>query len=278
MTLAEGSRVCGVPGEQAGPTGHEAHLDPPSVYLQGVSAVNGSTSEPDLTWDEIVNLLDELGLLAPTPTVEVAQVEPVVAVPVADAQDLADLVVPSDELVSAADIKRRPGWTEAGIRKFLGSPDEFQPNPHRARGAPMRMYRLPRVEVAESQPEFVIWMAGAEERSASARRSSERAREAALRLATEWVPVLPDDHELVALALDDHHNRQMCTTDADDYILGDPGDDPAVVQEAIMTFVWRRSGAERIVESVPPQHRPALRAAMRDRLRRIVGGGAACNP
>ena len=48
----------------------------------------------------------------------------------------------------------RRGWTEAGIRRFLISPDKTVPNPHYSSGADMKLYLLSRVESIEQSTEY----------------------------------------------------------------------------------------------------------------------------
>lgn len=46
------------------------------------------------------------------------------------------------------------GWTEAGIKRFLKSPDKTASNPHYRSGADMKLYLLSRVESIESSAEY----------------------------------------------------------------------------------------------------------------------------
>lgn len=55
--------------------------------------------------------------------------------------------------VSTAGLKRR-GWTDGLIRSLLVVHDRTARNPKFRRAAPMRLYRLARVEAAERTPEF----------------------------------------------------------------------------------------------------------------------------
>ncbi len=57
------------------------------------------------------------------------------------------------ECVGAVGLKER-GWTEAMIRDLLGKPDTLRDNPHYKSAAPMRLWRLQRVEAVEATPEF----------------------------------------------------------------------------------------------------------------------------
>jgi hypothetical protein len=56
-------------------------------------------------------------------------------------------------LISASDLKRQRGWTDALVTTLLGAPDALCPNPHGWR-APMRWFREDRVLDAEHAPGF----------------------------------------------------------------------------------------------------------------------------
>jgi hypothetical protein len=56
-------------------------------------------------------------------------------------------------LISASDLKRQRGWTEALVSALLGAPDALCPNPHGFR-PPMRWYREDRVADAEAGEAF----------------------------------------------------------------------------------------------------------------------------
>ncbi len=54
-----------------------------------------------------------------------------------------------------SELKRR-GWTDSLIRKYLPEPDGIEANPHHPGGAPMRIYRIQRVEAIEHQYQIGI--------------------------------------------------------------------------------------------------------------------------
>ena len=60
---------------------------------------------------------------------------------------------PAHRLISAGDLKRQRGWTEALVSALLGAPDALCPNPHGFR-PPMRLYREDRVVDAEAGEAF----------------------------------------------------------------------------------------------------------------------------
>ena len=68
---------------------------------------------------------------------------------------------------------RERGWTEAMIRGLLGAPDLTVDNPHYKTAAPMRLWRLQRVEAAEASPEFASRRKRAERQCAAAARGAE---------------------------------------------------------------------------------------------------------
>jgi hypothetical protein len=55
--------------------------------------------------------------------------------------------------IGAPGLKER-GWTEAMIRDLLGEPDLHVDNPNYKSAAPMRLWRLQKVEAIEALPEF----------------------------------------------------------------------------------------------------------------------------
>ncbi|HEY6759119.1 MAG TPA: hypothetical protein VI318_06495 [Baekduia sp.] len=65
---------------------------------------------------------------------------------------------PAFRLVRASDLKRQRGWSEGLVASLLGAPDALSPNPHGWR-APMRWFRVDRVEDAERSAEFAARVA-----------------------------------------------------------------------------------------------------------------------
>lgn len=60
-------------------------------------------------------------------------------------------------------------WTDRMIRDYLGEPDKVAPNPHYRNGAPMRLYRLDRVEAIEATLDTDAMRVDRERRSAAAK-------------------------------------------------------------------------------------------------------------
>ncbi|MGA5096124.1 hypothetical protein ACPCAC_02015 [Streptomyces lavendulocolor] len=89
---------------------------------------------------------------------------------------------------------RQRGWTDAMVRELLGAPDVQGRDPRRWSVAPVRLYRLARVEALERTPEFAACAASAGRSAAAARAGAERRRQAvlaAIRAEPIQVPVLP---------------------------------------------------------------------------------------
>lgn len=103
------------------------------------------------------------------------------------------------------------GWTEAGITRFLGEPDERKQHPFYKSQPPARLYLIARVEAAEATDEWQQWRAEAEVRQERGRKQAE-ARKAALveRVASRRidVPVLAHD-DLARLAVEHRNMVQM---------------------------------------------------------------------
>ncbi|MBB6171646.1 hypothetical protein HNR23_001706 [Nocardiopsis mwathae] len=69
---------------------------------------------------------------------------------------------------------RQRGWSPAMVRDLLGAPDRTRTNPIFRSGAPMALYRLPRVEDAETGEGFASRAEQASRRAAAARRNADR--------------------------------------------------------------------------------------------------------
>ena len=80
--------------------------------------------------------------------------------------------------VSMSELKRR-GWTAMMIDGLLGKPDVTQANPYYRHAAPMKLYRIERVNYVESTPGFFIAKENAEKRKMSSCRAMETKREEA---------------------------------------------------------------------------------------------------
>jgi hypothetical protein len=58
------------------------------------------------------------------------------------------------EYIALSEIKER-GWTDGLVRKLLGEPDRLAANPHYSAAPKMRLYRISKVEAAESHPDYI---------------------------------------------------------------------------------------------------------------------------
>ena len=76
------------------------------------------------------------------------------------------------ERIAKKSLKQDRGWTDAGIRQFLGEPDDREPNPHYPRGAPMQLYDLDRVERVETTDAYQTFNAGARRHKAAGNRAA----------------------------------------------------------------------------------------------------------
>lgn len=89
---------------------------------------------------------------------------------------------------------RERGWSDAMVRELLGAPDVQGRDPRRWSIAPVRLYRLARVEAVERTPEFARCAAASGRRSSAAEAGAEARRRAvlaAIRAEPVDVPRLP---------------------------------------------------------------------------------------
>ena len=71
-----------------------------------------------------------------------------------------------DEFISVAGLKDR-GWTDSGVRRFLGDCDRSAENPIYKCAAPMRLYSMDRAKAVEVTDEFQNWREASERRRES---------------------------------------------------------------------------------------------------------------
>ncbi|MCT4352147.1 hypothetical protein M5362_03225 [Streptomyces sp. Je 1-79] len=81
--------------------------------------------------------------------------------------------------VTPAGLRAR-GWTDAMVRDLLGAPDVQGRDPRRWSIAPVRLYRVARVEAVERTPEFTRCAAASGRRSSAAEAGAEGRRQAVL--------------------------------------------------------------------------------------------------
>ncbi len=65
------------------------------------------------------------------------------------------------ELLNKPDLRAR-GWTDTGIRRFLGDPDATRENTWIRSGAPMKLWALGPVEAIEASADWAAWLQGSQ--------------------------------------------------------------------------------------------------------------------
>lgn len=81
------------------------------------------------------------------------------------------------EYITKTDLKVARGWTDAAIKKFLGSEDKNTKNPVYRSASPVCLYLIERVLEAESTEEFEQWKKLSEKRRAAAKKASQTRQE-----------------------------------------------------------------------------------------------------
>jgi len=83
------------------------------------------------------------------------------------------MIDPAEKYFPKSSLKDR-GWTEAGIKRFLGAPDKTKANPmYRSAGAPMQLFLRSRVEEIESSAAWIDWETKSKKRSATVASAAE---------------------------------------------------------------------------------------------------------
>ena len=72
----------------------------------------------------------------------------------------------------SSELKQR-GWTDGLIKKFLPNPDETKTNPVIKSAAPMKLYKIKRVERIEKSERFIKEMENISRRKIAARKAVE---------------------------------------------------------------------------------------------------------
>jgi len=105
-------------------------------------------------------------------------------------------------------LKEDRGWTEAGIKRFLGKPDKTATNPHYKCASAMCLYKKERVKQVESTADFKAWQERSVKRRKAALDAAETKKRNLLNTVQSWsidVPVLPMN-EVRRLAVDHYNN------------------------------------------------------------------------
>ena len=147
---------------------------------------------------------------------------------------------PNPPMLTLKAVKER-GWTDALIRKYLPTPDALKDNPMYKRAAPMKLYRLSRVEAAETTPEFTAAFEKILEARPAARNAVQKAVETKRQQLLSYVQRL----EIVVpvLARDDllqqarwHYNDRNRERER----FADGSSDPAFLRRITVNFVRHR--------------------------------------
>ena len=158
-------------------------------------------------------------------------------------------------LLSASQLKRDRGWTDALVKQFCPMPDDFCSNPYYRAGPAVRLYRLDRIKVIEASPEFQEAKARTAVRQAAAKKAGATKRSKALTWLTgAAAPVLPalPRAQLEGLAVD-HRND----------VLGFKGDSD--------TWITRRRTSAELVAGLQIDFIRFRLAAFEAKLRQAVG-------
>lgn len=136
-----------------------------------------------------------------------------------------------EQYVTVPKLKER-GWTDTLIRKHLGEPDSFKRNPVYRSAAPMRLYRMERVQSVENSE---MW-ATLQQHTDSRKQSAEKAVQTKVsRLLQQLeslvivVPQLPAAELLQAACV--HYNRRQ------GYQSATPNSDPAFLERITVNYL-----------------------------------------
>lgn len=88
------------------------------------------------------------------------------------------------EFCAKSTLKQR-GWTDTAIERFLGDHDKEVPNPYYKSAAPMKLYKLSRVEEAEQSQAFLHFKAQSKPRQEASQKALTTKRKNLLRKVTE---------------------------------------------------------------------------------------------
>lgn len=130
--------------------------------------------------------------------------------------------------ITMPELKKR-GWTEAMVRDLLGEPDSRVPNPRYRSAAPMRLWALDRVTVAESGEEFAARLKAGKARSAASVAAADKRRKQLLDRVSAMTVRVPQlgEEELASKAIK-HRNRER--EFREDFWWVNP-DDPSSVED-----------------------------------------------
>jgi hypothetical protein len=95
-----------------------------------------------------------------------------------------------EQMLTKTAVKER-GWTDAGIKKFLGEPDTTKRNPRYGNAAPMSLYKVERVEAVEKTDEFAVWKTKSEVRKSCAAKAVQTKTSETVAAIDGWIPRIP---------------------------------------------------------------------------------------
>lgn len=109
----------------------------------------------------------------------------------------------------------RRGWTEAGIRRFLITPDKTVPNPHYSRSADMKLYSLTRVESIETSTEYILFCEINKKRKQGAANAVRTKKEKLLRRVAGWDIYIPRQNltDVIQDAISSYNGRVVDRSD-----------------------------------------------------------------
>ncbi|MBF0383895.1 MAG: hypothetical protein HQL69_23000 [Magnetococcales bacterium] len=82
-----------------------------------------------------------------------------------------------ETMLTKAEVKDREGWTEAGIKKFLGKPDKTTTNMYRRSGPKVQLFDIKRIDLIEKTKEFKTWKEASLKRSKTSKKAADNKRQ-----------------------------------------------------------------------------------------------------
>jgi len=139
-------------------------------------------------------------------------------------------------MASRAGLKAR-GWTDALVTRFLGEPDELVPNPHYKSAAPMRLYYLDRVVIAETTDDFKAAQVKAKARSDTGKAVADAKRVETMRQidAFEFKVPLLEKEALIDRAC--HHYNRLWRDRGEYDKAASPASDPTFLERITVNYL-----------------------------------------
>ena len=142
-----------------------------------------------------------------------------------------------DALITVPELKKR-GWTDTLVRINLGEADGSKPNPYYRSAAPMRLYRLSRVEAVENSDEWVTILERSKQRKAGAKKAVQTKRDKLLTHLQNLEIVVPrwPINALIRKACG-HYNRRQEEREQWDYLAASPTSDRAFLARITVNYL-----------------------------------------